>query len=187
MKGSIITRWGTWLNAAIYYCENIDQIRSIVKQLNPDDAISIQMAQDVLADKSLDANLIYIKSNFGFLPETIKCLEKSGVPLNDAITLIENTKISLQKCNGQKGKSVYEKFKKILSKNEGFDTLSKISKILNGKSESIELGEDLSANDMTFFKYAPITSTDVERSFSRYKNVLTDKRRSIFFLYTVHN
>lgn len=89
------------------------------------------MAQDVLADKSLDANLIYIKFNFGFLPETIKCLEKSGVLLNDAITLIENTKISLQKCNGQKGKSVYEKFKKIQSKN---DTLSKISKILIGEN-----------------------------------------------------
>lgn len=53
------------------------------------------MAQDVLGDKSLDANLTYIKSNFGFLPETIKCLEKSGFSLNDAITLIENAKVFL--------------------------------------------------------------------------------------------
>lgn len=69
----ILTRWGTWINVAIYYCENIKQIRSIVNQLNPDDAISIQMAQDRLVDKSLDANLTYLKSYFRFLPETIKC------------------------------------------------------------------------------------------------------------------
>ena len=102
--------------------------------------------------------------------------------MNDAIDLIEKTKESLQKCNGQKGKSVYEKFKKILSKNVGYDTITKISKILNGENESIQLcSEELSPNDMTFFKYAPISSVDVERTFSRYKNLLTDKRRSMVF------
>jgi len=71
----ILTLWGIWINAdMLYYCENIKQIRSIVIQINSDDEISIQIAQDVLGDKSLDANLTYIKSNFGFLPETIKCL-----------------------------------------------------------------------------------------------------------------
>jgi len=133
------------------------------------------MAQDVLVDKSLDAYLTYIKSNFGFLLETIKCLENSGLSLNDAITLIENAKVSLQKCNGQKVKSVYDKFSKVLSKNEFYDTLTKILKILNGKSVTIQTSEDLSSNDI-FFKYAPITSVDVEHLFSRYKNVLTDKR-----------
>lgn len=40
------------------------------------------------------------------------------------------------------------------------------------------LPEDLNGNDLAHFKYAPITSSDVERSFSLYKNVLTDNRRS---------
>jgi len=55
----IFTRWGTWFKAALYYCENIKQIRRIVKQLNSDNAtwIYIQMAKDVLKDKFLDANL----------------------------------------------------------------------------------------------------------------------------------
>lgn len=43
------------------------------------------MVQDVLVDKSFDANLInIIKSNFEFLPETVKCLKKSRLCLNDA-------------------------------------------------------------------------------------------------------
>jgi len=42
--------------------------------------------------------------------------------------------------------------------------------------------EDLKVEDLVFFKYAPITSVDVEQSFSRYKNVLTDNRRSYKFV-----
>ena len=54
-----------------------------------------------------------------------------------------------------------------------------ISNILNGTEENInELG-DLNASEMV--KLAPITSVDVERSFSQYKNLLTDKRRSLLF------
>jgi hypothetical protein len=34
---------------------------------------------------------------------------------------------------------------------------------------------------MTFFKYAPITSVDVVRSFSVYNNLLTDNLRSFKF------
>jgi len=109
------------------------------------------MAQDVLVDKSLDAYLTYIKSNFGFLFGTIKCLEKSGLSLNYVNTLIENANVSLQKCNGQKGKSIYDKFSKVLSKNEFYEILTKILKILNGKRESIQTSEDLSPNDMIFF------------------------------------
>jgi len=40
------------------------------------------------------------------------------------------------------------------------------------------LPEDLNGNDLAHFKYAPITSSDIERSFSCYKNVLSDNRRS---------
>jgi len=44
-----------------------------------------------------------------------------------------------------------------------------------------KMPEDLTNNDLIYFKYAPITTTDVERSFSRYKNLLCDNRRSFDF------
>ena len=74
-------------------------------------------------------------------------------------------------------KSVVEKLKKVTEKNKGFNTLRIISNILNGIDEF----GDLNASEMVYFKYAPITSVDVERSFSQYKNLLTDKRRSLLF------
>ncbi|VVC30206.1 Hypothetical protein CINCED_3A011907 [Cinara cedri] len=35
---SVITRWGTWLNASIYYCEYYKEIYEIVEMLNSEDA-----------------------------------------------------------------------------------------------------------------------------------------------------
>lgn len=41
------------------------------------------------------------------------------------------------------------------------------------------LPEDLHGNDLAHLTYyAPITSSEVERSFSRYKNILSDNRRT---------
>jgi hypothetical protein len=45
--------------------------------------------------------------------------------------------------------------------------------------EGIE--EDLKVEDLSFFKYASITSIDVERNFSCNKNLLSDNRRSYKF------
>jgi len=36
------------------------------------------------------------------------------------------------------------------------------------------LPENLTGNDLIFYKYATVTSTYVERSFSRYKTIGTD-------------
>jgi hypothetical protein len=51
--------------------------------------------------------------------------------------------------------------------------------ILTGDSKSMDgLPEELTGDDLKFYTYAPMTSTDVERSFSRYKNLLSNNRRS---------
>ena len=70
--------------------------------------------------------------------------------------------------------TVDEKFEDVLGKNEGFNTLYKISMVLQGNHM-----DDLKINvPMKIFKYAPITSVDVERSFSIYKTILTNRRQS---------
>jgi hypothetical protein len=64
-------------------------------------------------------------------------------------------------------------------KNRGFNDLKKNSRILIGEKTSMEgLPDDLNENDLAHFKYAPITSSIVERSFSCFKNILSDNRRS---------
>jgi len=84
---------------------------------------------------------------------------------------------------GTQGKNVYIKMENVLKKNVGLDMLKKIKIILNGelRDELVymkDLPEDLDINDLTYFKYALITSINVERSFSVYKILLTNNRRS---------
>jgi hypothetical protein len=60
--------------------------------------------------------------------------------------------------------------------------LIQISKIHSDEVDTTKgIEEDLKVEDFAFFKYAPITSVDVERSFSRYKNLLPDNKRSYKF------
>jgi len=53
---------------------------------------------------------------------------------------------------------------------------------LSGDEENFDgLPENMNINNLIYFKYPPITSVDVERSFSMYKNMLTDNRRAFKF------
>jgi hypothetical protein len=70
----------------------------------------------------------------------------------------------------------------VLEKNTGFETLSKISKIIEGTElDTAHFPDKFNIDDITYMKFAPITSVDVERSFSTYKTLLADNRRSFVF------
>jgi hypothetical protein len=79
------------------------------------------------------------------------------------------------------GKTIKIKIESVLSKNKGYQAVLKISEMLNGKEDTLGLPEDWSLYDLTCMKNCPITSVDVERSFSAYKNLLTSNRQSFKF------
>lgn len=70
-----------------------------------------------------------------------------------------------------------EKFENILNNNPGFEHLCQIDSFINGPTEV--LPENISANIAPKFKFCPVTSVDVERSFSTYKNILNDRRHNL--------
>jgi hypothetical protein len=49
--------------------------------------------------------------------------------------------------------------------------------MLNG--DDAELSEDIASEKIPLLRYAPVTSFDVERSFSAYTHILSNKRQSI--------
>ncbi|KAL4085298.1 hypothetical protein QTP88_027157 [Uroleucon formosanum] len=120
-------------------------------------------------------------ANFSKLATSITQLETSGVPLIDSINFIQKIKADILKVPNQFGKIIYQKLTTTLNKNKGFKITSDISDILNGQGATNEIPDDLTVNDLAFFKYSLITSVDVERSFSIYKNLLADNRRSFLF------
>ncbi|KAL4153174.1 hypothetical protein QTP88_001007 [Uroleucon formosanum] len=178
----ILTRWGTWLVAAIYYCEHYQLIKSVVMEFDKGDAVAIENAQTLFADNSLEFDLAFIKANYGNLPKYITTLETSGLLLADAVGIIEKLRNEIGIDKSKIGKTIYQKFENVIEKNKGYKAMKNISNILE-RNTSIrdDISEELTADDMAYMKFAPVTSCDVERSFSVYKTTLTDNRRRFLF------
>jgi len=76
----------------------------------------------------------------------------------------------------------YAKVTNVLNKNPGLAQMKIIKNIHTGLYNEVllEIG-DLSSSDIVKMKFPPITSVEVERSFSRYKVVLRPNRPSSEF------
>lgn len=119
-----------------------------------------------------------IASNFSALPETIVRLEDTNVPIFHQLDLIEKLLNDLSDNGSAICNSVKSKFELVLKKNPGYERIKKISRMIQGTSEE---GIDLSPHQIASFKFAPLASVDVERSFSSFKQLYRDNRHSFTF------
>ena len=81
----VVTRWGTWLNAALYYSKYIENFREVVNKLNSKDADSIKKAKKALTNPSLQGELSLITANLSRIPNFMTKLESSILSLNEAL------------------------------------------------------------------------------------------------------
>jgi len=138
----------------MYYALIFDKISNFINQLS-DSSKAIESAKKLLADTTLHSKLLELKY-YEFLPITISKLEASGLSVSDQLQLFNNVK---EKLNG----NVLKKFQKCVEKNLDLLEFTSANKSFNHKSK---------------ITYAPLTSVDVERSFSTYKHILRDNRVS---------
>lgn len=148
----------------------------MVDSFTSTDARCIAESQEQFAKSCVTRDLTYILSNLAFLPMTITSLEEQGLPLDKALTLINNTKARLESCPGPVGRALQAKMESLLSKNPGLETVQKVQKAIAGEGD---LPNGMSPLDVAQMKYLPTASVDVERSFSLYKNVLSDRRQCL--------
>ena len=175
----VLTRWGTWLDAAEYYCENYAVIEEIVNTFDSSDAFSITIVKELFSS-SLSGSLAYIKSNYGGIATTISRLSAVGTDLNESLELIKGVRCDIGRARGKIGDAVKSKLNTVLRRNDGYATMCKISDILSGNEATLGVDEPaLNSNDLTLFKYAPVTSCDVERSFSSCKCLILDQHQML--------
>ncbi len=178
----VLTRWGTWLEAAIYYANNFDQVRVVIDSFDENDAASIHNAKELYRSDLIKQNLAYIAATFSFLPRAITDLESAGTPLTESIAVFERARNAIQSAVGPFAIEVRAKLDYVLSHNPGYINVNSIAKILAGTPVQMDAGNmDLSPISIASYKFAPVTSCDVERSFSNYKYTLSDRRRSFTF------
>ncbi|KAK4886989.1 hypothetical protein RN001_003260 [Aquatica leii] len=100
----IITRWGTWIEAANYYAENFEVIKDVFNQLDPEESQSIKEAQSILRKKGIKEDLIFIRGNLACISVAITKLEERGLPLQKNISITEEVVSSLSEL--KKGTSL---------------------------------------------------------------------------------
>jgi len=177
----IITRWGTWIDAAIYYANNFESVKTVINSFESEASQSIKAAQGVMGLPKLKRELALIKQKYECLSVALTAIQKQGLPLSEGLEIFFNIGIGLEKTHSQNA-SVCQKFQEITQKNKGLHILSDISKSLNdSKAEVCEFVQSLSPKELSAYAFAPITSCDVERSFSSYNVVLSDNRQSFTF------
>ena len=166
----VLTRWGTFVEAALYYHKYFDAVHDMVNRLNSDDAAAIPKTKTLLDCQKLHEQLNWVATNLGFLPEIIKKMEEEGLTVQESIGLLDEAK---QKIDNLQGKTDIEatwcsrlkaKFESVTGKNPDLNVIRGLITVQSA------LGGEINEN-LALLKYCPITSVDCERSF-RYRILL---------------
>jgi hypothetical protein len=136
-------------------------------------AVAVQKAQSIMKKPRIKNQLIYVRSNFKIICESITQLEKNGLPLTDSIKIVENVFTSLKKSPGPVAAVALKKLEDVTEKNPGYKFLLELARIFRGE----DVPEHDTKMEEIYYKFAPITSCEVERSFSKYKSILVDNRQ----------
>ena len=121
--------------------------------------------------------LLLIGTYMEFILKYIIHLQQQDLSLNNSIKYLKEIKVKLTEIPGEFGAVILNSFNEKLNKNTGLKELIKIENILRGGNE--EMSISYTQDELRKLRFAPITSNDVERSFFLYKDLLTDKRRSL--------
>ncbi|XP_055902175.1 uncharacterized protein LOC129938564 [Eupeodes corollae] len=176
----IVTRWGTWLEAVAYYAKNYKEFEDIVNGLDDSDAVAIKNTKEALKKPSLKSEIIFINSNYTFLCDVIIQLEGNN-SLKKQVDLIETVVSKIGAVEGSFGVAIKEKLDNVLKKNEGFLQMKNICRAFSLSCVEEDYMEHLTPQEICSLKNAPLTSVDVERSFSMYKTFQRPNRQSFTF------
>jgi len=174
-----ITRWGTWINAALFYANNFEKFGNVINSLK-DDAISVEKLKQLDQNNAVKCDLAFIKLHLSELSINLTNLEASKSELLESMNMFRKIEDILTNIPGPDGKIIKDKFMYVIEKNEGYKSIKSYYEVISGKKD---VNLDITPTLLNCFKYALITSVDVERSFSLYKHILSNRR----FNFNEHN
>ena len=157
-----LTRWGTWVYAAVFYHENFEAIRKVIVKLKPDDAAAIPKAQELVQDPDVLSDLQFIGENLEWIPSLITCMEESGSSIDESLDLFASAKEELEKIQGRRGDRLRKKFYSVVERNPDFETLQTVWLVQKGE-ECYVPDTNLTMIEVGELIWCPVTSVDVER------------------------
>ena len=108
-------------------------------------------------------------------------LERTKLPMEQSLERFMNIELQIENLPGALKVKIRAKWISILTRNPGLNEIQGIRDNLTGNTPQFDLDRPLFTYEIASFKYAPVTSCDVERSFSLNKSTLSDHRRNRTF------
>jgi hypothetical protein len=99
--------------------------------------------------------------------------------LYQPLSVFKTTVSKFNSVPGRVNEVVKEKVHNILSKNPGYEQICQTEEILADKRTELPSKKSLTVEQIVGFAHAPLSSCEVERSFSCYKDSLQGNRRQI--------
>lgn len=168
----ILTRCGTWLEAVLYYEKYIQNIRPCILKFILQESQAIQLSQQLLSSIEIETEIKQISVNYSVVIEAISKLQNSKLSLAESLKVVHHLKYSLERLTDTVGIRTAKKFSAILNKNPDFQKIVYIEQCLSENQDDENDGID-------YFKFANVTSLDVERSFSKYSHTFSPYRRCL--------
>ena len=92
----IVTRWGSWLSAVKYYCDNLPRVKQIVN--NFEGGILVANAKQALSNESLSHDLLKICANYFKLIEILDRVESTDFSIEKGNELIRQINFDEDCC-----------------------------------------------------------------------------------------
>ena len=151
----VITRWATWLRAALYFSENLPAVRTIVNNWTSAGHL-VSRAKDAINVEDLVPNLVKIYQ-YRTLAANVEFLEGSACTITEAYGLLKNMQFDDDPC------AIKNYIKKSLSNSD-------LETIINCTNLTID------PTSYALLQKAQPTSAAVERSFSMLSKLLRKGR-----------
>ena len=94
----VVTRWVSWLKAAIYYADNLPEVRNIVNSFTGN-GLLISKAKEALLDSNLMNNLLKLKRDYECLIKLVQASENTGYTIISVYNDLVNADFGNDICN----------------------------------------------------------------------------------------
>lgn len=150
----VVTRWCTWIIAAIYYNDYYDEILPFINQLDGTESVACGILKKIFPSGRLREQLLEA-SKFKFLIDAIEKLQDPHLTSQEQIDIVETVR-------GKLTGNLKKKLDESLAKNPDFKDFNKFE----GQSQLTIKNQII----------VPLVSVEVERSFSKHKAILAPNR-----------
>lgn len=163
----VVTRWGTWLSAVSYYVKYFNEINTVVTSLRASEAVSIKKTKAILRKPNIKSDLDYINEHFSIIEVALVKLQERDTSIIDALEIFDEVRTVVSWSNSLR---IETKLEAVMARNPDLDLV---------RAYAEQISHESASDEISIYKFAPLTSVEVERSFSAYNWILDVKRNRL--------